>query len=207
MSESSMGKWQALTQPPGVVEFFRGLFDRVGVKIIETGEAFTGLHKGDKIEFASGIDDPDVDFTVAITLEQVDRLTRHVVSGELGTAEEFRIVRTLFTPATQATLQNPMMSNGLLRRMNGVEDLIHVHLRSPVEEEEDVNHTLIHAAGQWVVIPGLHGKPRRVFDLTMADALEYHRRTLDAIHKDSFMNWLSFASWYKKWRKNVSKLV
>jgi hypothetical protein len=91
--------------------------------------------------------------------------------------------------------------------MNGVEDLIHVHLRSPVDEEEDVNHTLIHAAGQWVVIPGLHGNPRRVFDLTMADALEYHRRTIDAIHKDRFMNWLSFASWYKKWRKGVSKLV
>ena len=207
MSESSMGKWQAMTQPPRAVEFFKGLFDRVGVKIIETGEVFTGKHKGDKIEFASGINEPEVDFTIAITTEQVDRLTRHVDSGELGTAEEFRIVRTLFTPATQATLRNPMMSNGLLRRLNGVEDLIHVHLHSPVDEEEDEHHTLIHAAGQWVVIPGLHGKPRRVFDLTMADALEYHRRALDAIHKDSLLNWLSFASWYKKWRKGVSKLV
>jgi hypothetical protein len=207
MSESSMGKWQALTQPPGVVEFFQGLFDRVGVIIVETGEAFTGQHNGDEIEFASGINEPEVDFTVAITIEQVDRLTRHVGSGELGTAEEFRIVRTLFTPATRATLRNPMLSNNFLRWMNGVEDLIHVHLRSPVDEEEDVNHTLIHAAGQWVVIPGLHGNPRRVFDLTMADALEYHRRTIDAIHKDRFMNWLSFASWYKKWRKGVSKLV
>lgn len=207
MSESSMSKWQALTQPPGVVEFFQGLFDRVGVKIIETGEAFTGQHKGDKIDFASGINEPEVDFTVAITTEQVDRLSRRVDSGELGTAEEFRILRTLFTPATQATLRNPMMSNGLLRRINGVEDLIHVHLHSPVDEEADVSHTLIHAAGQWVVIPGLHGEPRRVFDLTMADALEYHRRTIDAIHKDTFMNWLSFASWYKKWRKGVSKRV
>lgn len=207
MSESSMGKWQALTQPPGVVEFFRGLFERVGVKIIETGEAFTGRHKGDKIEFAAGINEPEVDFTVDITTEQVDRLSSHVDSGTLGTAEEFRIVRTLFTPATQATLRNPMLANGLLRRLNGVEDLIHVHLRSPVDEEEDVSHTLIYAAGQWVVIPGLHGKPRRVFDLTMANALEYHRRILDAIHKDSFANWLAFASWYRKWRKEVSKLV
>ena len=89
MSESSMGKLQALTQPPGVVEFFQGLFDRVGVKIIETGEAFTGKHKGDKIEFASGINEPEVDFTVAITTEQVDRLSRHVDSGELDSAEEF----------------------------------------------------------------------------------------------------------------------
>ena len=207
MSESSMDKWQALTQPPGVVEFFKGLFDRVGVKIIETGEAFTGQHKGDKIEFASGINEPEVDFTVAISTEQVDRLSRHVDSGELSSAEKFRILRTLFTPATEATLSNPMMSNGWLRRLNGVEELIHVHLRSPVAEEEDVSHTLVHAAGQWVVIPGLHGHPRRVFDLSMDDALEYHRRTIDAIHKDSLMNWLAFASWYKNWRKGVSKRV
>lgn len=203
----SMSKLQALTQPPDVVDFFRGLFDEVGIVVTDTGESFTARHHGDRVEFVEGVDEDQVDFTVPIVAAQIDRLADHIGSGELGEAEEYRIVRTLFTPATQATLRNPMMTSPLLRWLLGVGDLIHVHLRSPLKEEEDESHTLIYAAKQWIVVPGLHGRARRVFDLSTADALEYHRRTFQAIHADTFGAWWSFAGWYKKWRKSVSKTL
>lgn len=207
MTASSMNTWQALTQPPGVVAFFKGLFDSVGVKIVETGESFTGRHLGDRIDFIPDINESGVDFTISVTLEQVDGLAASVTAGELGTLQEYRIVRTLFTPAAQATLRNPIMSSPILRKLNGVEDLIHVNLRAPSSEVQDASHTLIYAARQWIVVPGLLGKPRRIFELTMADALEYHRRAHDTIHKNTLGAWWSFGNWYRSWRKTVSRRV
>jgi hypothetical protein len=202
---TSLDRWRAVVQTPEIVGFFRGTFERAGINITDTNEAFTCVHKGDRIEFEPELDEARVDYTVAIESYQIDRLAEDAKAGELSELEQFRILRALFSPATAATLKNPVLSHGLLRRLSAVEDLIHVKLRSPdPEQEPDAAHTLVHAAGQWLVFMGLHGRPRRTFELSMKDAVDYQRRVFQAMKKDNPLTWLRFASWYVSWRRRVS---
>jgi hypothetical protein len=202
---TSLEKWRAVVQTPEIVGFFRGTFERAGISITDTDEAFTCLHRGDRIEFEADLDESRVDYTVTIESRQVDRLAEEATAGELSEIEQFRVLRALFSPATAATLRNPVLSHGLLRRLSAVEDLIHVKLQSPdPEQEPDAAHTLVHAAGQWLVFVGLHGRPRRTFQLSMKDAIAYQRRVFHAMRKDDPLTWLRFAFWYVSWRKRVS---
>jgi hypothetical protein len=202
---TSLEKWRAVVQTPEIVGFFRGTFERAGVRIKDTNEAFTCVHRGDRIEFEPDLDESRVDYTVVIESYQVERLAEEARAGELSAIEQFRVLRALFSPATAATLKNPVLSHGFLRRLSGVEDLIHVNLHSPdPEQEPNAAHTLVHAAGQWLVFVGLHGRPRRTFRLSMEDAVAYQRRVFHAMKKDDPLTWIRFASWYVSWRKRVS---
>lgn len=204
---TSFEKWQSIIQDPRVVHFFTDMFERLGVRVTDTKEEFTCIHRGDHVDFEATLDEKKVDYTIEIQSHQVDRLAAHAKTGELGTAEQYRVVRALFTPATAATLKSPVQSNPIVRALSGVEDLIHVYLESPTPEEpdcDDTNHTLIYVRGQWLVIPGLHGRPRRTFRLTMDEALTYHRKVFAALKADNWLSWLRFWRWYLRWRKTVS---
>ena len=85
-----------------------------------------------------------------------------------------------------------------------MEDLIHVYIRSPIRQEPEVGHTLVFERKEWLVFPGLHGEPGRVFRLTVDDALEFHNHAFGALKTDSRIGWMTFARWYLKWRKRVS---
>lgn len=202
--ESSFEKWRTLTQPPAVVEFFRGLFERVGVRVTDTGEQFAARHEGDRIELEPTLSPERVDYVVDIRSAQVDRLAEHARTGLLDEAEQYRIVSTLFTPATAAKLRNPVLAHPVIRRLAGAEDVIHVQLQSPVASEPDVQHTLIYAGRQWLVFPGLHGRPGRVFRLNLAEAVDYHHRVFAALKQNRWSEWVKFARWYRAWRKRVS---
>lgn len=203
---TSLEKWRSITQDPRVVGFFGGTFERAGVRVTDTGEAFTCIHRGDRIDFEPALDESRVDYTVVLTSPQVDHFATEASTGDVTTLEQFRIVSTLFSPATAATLKNPILSHGMLRRLARVEDLIHVHLVSPAPNEEpDATHTLVHASGQWLVVPGIHGRARRVFRLSMDEAIAYQRRVLQAMKSPSPAAWIGFASWYLAWRRRTSR--
>lgn len=201
---TSFEKWQALTRLPAIVAFFRGLFERAGVRVSDTGEQFTCHHKGDHVELQQGLDPAGVDYVVEITSEQVDRLAGYAGDRELDEQEQYRILRVLFTPATAAMLRAPVLANPWLRWLMGAEDVIHVHLLPPGPQEQEVNHTLVYANRQWLVLPGLQGKPNRIYRMALRDALAYHREAFAALKANRFGTWWSFASWYKRWREGVS---
>lgn len=201
---TSLEKWESITQSTRIVKFFENLFERVGVRVTDTGEVFTCHHRGGHIELEPTLDESKVDYTVEIESFQVDRLVEHTRTGEIDEVEQYRVVRALFTPATAATLKHPMMSNLIIRIFLGIEDLIHVYLKSPVPEAEDVNHTLTYVKGQWLAIPGLHGRPGRTYRLTMDDALTYHKQAFLAIKANKWSQWMKFSRWYRRWRKTVS---
>jgi hypothetical protein len=202
---TSLEKWRAVVQTPEIVGFFGGTFERAGIRITDTNEAFTCIHRGDRIEFEPQLDESRVDYTVPIESYQVDRLGDEATAGALSEIGQFRVLRALFSPATAATLKNPVLSHGLLRRLSAVEDLIHVRLHSPdPDQEPDTAHTLVHAAGQWLVFVGLHGRPRRTFELSMEDAIDYQRRVFHSMKQNDPLTWIRFASWYVSWRKRVS---
>ena len=200
----ALAKWQSLTQHPRVVQFFAGLVEHAGVRITDSGEAFTCHHRGGAIDFEPALDPAKVDYTVDISTAQVERLAAHAVTGEFDEAEQYRIISTLFTPATAATLRSRVLANPFLRRLAGAEEVIHVYLQPPTPQQEPMQHTLVYANRQWLVFPGIHGRAGRTFRLGLADAVEYQRRVFQAVKANRFPTWLKFCFWYRSWRKRVS---
>lgn len=199
---SAMAAWANIVQTPALIDYFKGLFNKAVVTVEETGETFTVTHTGTDIQFAPGAEQ-SVDFQVPLKLENITNLVQHAADGEIDAAESWRIVCVLFTPLTQAALSNPIVTKNWLRKIAGVESLIHVHLLNP-SGEDAATHTLAFAADQWLVIPGLHGNPGRVYQLNTDQALEFQRQLFSTMQSNSSGAWWQFANWYREWRPSVS---
>ena len=204
-SPSALERWKSLTLSSNLIERFRGVFDRLGVRIIDKGEEFTCIHRGDRIEFEAGIDETSGDATVVIYGYQAERLAQQIESGPLQPIEEFRIARELLASAGAAgqDVDNPLSSNPILRLFIRAKDLIHVSLVSPDQNEEpDATYSLVHVSGRSLLIPGLHGRPERVFRLNVEDVLDLHRNLSSAASR-GWANWFKIGNWYLSWRKKV----
>ena len=202
MDKSALDVWRMIPQTPEVVAFFTGIFDVIGVSISETGEELTVAIEDDAIRIDPGLPEKP-DFVVPIGWENVENMVAHAEDGEIDPREAWRIVSVLFTSLTQATLRIPVMSNTLMRRIAMVEVIAHVFLGAPDGKEANC-HTLVYVKGQWLVISGLHGNPKRTFRMSAQDCIDYQRKVFSAIKKNHLMEWFRFSSWYRKWRKGVS---
>ena len=201
--ESSLDTWKGILQTPELLSYFDDVFDHLGVIIEETNEKFTIHHAETEFIFEEGIIEDSVDFIVPLKLENIQNMMNHAEDGKIDASESWRILDVLFTPLTKVTLENPILSINWRRKLAGVEDLTHVYLLNP-DGEEASKHTLIYVKGQWLVLKGIHGKPRRTYHMTPEDSLEYQRVIFKAIKKDTFLGWIKFSLWYKGWRKENS---
>ncbi len=203
---SNMEQWRVALQPPQVVAFFDGLFECAGVRVTDASEAFTCVHRGDRIEFIDGLDEDAVDFTVEITAEQAQRLVGDVRDGVLDEREQFRIMAALASPATLGALRRPIIKSRLVRallyRIGRAEMRMHVVLAAP-PGETDAGHTIAYEHGQWTVTPGLTGRLPHLYRLSVADAVEYQKRMLAARKANRLGAWIAFARWYGRLRKRV----
>ena len=202
-STSSLESWENILQTPELVEYFKGIFNSLGVIVEETNEKFTINHTGNSFEFEMGINEEKVDFVVPAKLQNIQNMIAHSQDGKISLEESWRILDVLFTPLTRVTLQTPVLSINWRRKLAGVEDLTHVYLINPTGGEAS-KHTLIYVKGQWLVLKGTHGKPRRTYRMNPEQAIEYQREIFAAMQKDTFWAWWKFASYYKKWRKACS---
>ena len=201
---SSMNAWKGIFQTPEIVSYFQDVFESLGVSIEETGERFTIHHNGDKLIFEEGIIDDKVDFIVPLKLENIENMILHSKDGTIDPSESWRILDVLFTPLTRVTLEAPVLSVNWRRKLAGVEDLTHVYLLNP-DGQEASKHTLIYVKGQWLVLKGIYGKPRRTYRMTPEESIQYQRAVFKALKKNSLWEWIKFSMWYKKWRKTNSK--
>lgn len=199
---SALEAWKGITQTRDISDFFKGAFGRAGILVTDTGESFTAVHDGERIRFSEGIA-KDVEFTVPITTQNVRSLVENTKDGRIDAGESWRIVQTLFTPMTEATLHSKVFTREWLLRLGGIERHVHVHLLEPTGGDAAV-HTLHFENGRWTVQLGLIGQADRTFRLTPDQAMDYHKRIMRALRKDSLLEWLSFARWYRTWRKAVS---
>ena len=204
-TDRAVDLWRAIVQTEQLVEFFTGLFDVIGITIEETGEELTARIEEDRIHIDPGLPE-NYDFLVPLKLENVHNMVSHAADGTLDEFEVWQIVAVLFTPLTRATLTNPVMSRNLLRKLAGIEDLVHVQLIGP-EAENVANHTLIFVSNQWLVFEGLHGKPQRKYIMTGDDCITYQKQVFKAMKADNFLTWVKFGRWYTKWRDSVSSQV
>ena len=201
--KSSMDAWKGILQTPEIISYFEDVFESLGVSIEETGETFTIHHKGDKLIFEEGIVEDKVDFIVPLKLENIENMILHSKDGTIDSSESWRILDVLFTPLTRVTLEAPVLSVNWRRKLAGVEDLTHVYLLNPNGEEAS-KHTLVYVKGQWLVLKGIYGKPRRTYRMTPEESIEYQRAVFKALKKNSLWGWMKFSMWYKKWRKTNS---
>jgi len=206
-SGSVFQRWTSLAIPRDLVELFRGIFERLGVRIIDTGEAWTCIHRGDRIEFVAGIDEAAVELTVPIYEYQAERLARHIQSGALDEMEWFRVARELMINAPAAghlLVHNALSSSPMLRRVIRAKNLVHVFLISPdTKQEPDATFTFIYVNNGSLLVPGLHGAPERVFRLTVRDALELQRKMAAGRKTSSWAARVRLAYWYVRWRSRV----
>jgi len=175
--------------------------------VTDTGEAFTCIHRGDRIDFEDRLDDNAVDFTVEITREQAELLLTAIGDGTLDAGEQYRIMSHLAEPAARGAFRRPAIRNRFLRellfKIGRAEMLMHVRLVPPSGEPETPGYTVMYVDGQTLVVPGFFGKVPHEYRLTVAHALEFQRRLLAARRVNRLRRWLSFARWYGKLRKQV----
>ncbi len=206
-SGSALEKWKSLALSPNVIGLFKGLFEKLGVRIIDTTEELTCIHCGDRVEFVAGVDKDAVDFTAEIYAFQADRLAEHAASGDIDDLERFRIARALFIRSftgRRNILSNPLMSNFILQRLVRGKNLIHVHLVSPdPQQDEDATFTLIYINKRWLVVPGLHGEPKRIFRVSVENAVGLQKQLFAGIKAGNWREWLKIAKWYVDWREKV----
>jgi hypothetical protein len=194
--------------PTGVVSAVRGSFGSLGMRVVETGETLTCTHRGDAIAFAPGVDDASIDFVIPMHLYQVRRLVGFFEDGVLDDLELFYVTRALFaTGAGQRhLLGNPLVANPILRKLIGGKNLLHITLISPrPAAERDALFTMAFVAGQWLVVPGLHGRPERVFKVPVADAMELQRLLYTGMVAGigELGTWMKIARDYVRWRERV----
>ena len=199
----SLTAWENILQTPDLVKYFDGVFNHLGIIIEETDERFTIHHTGASFEFEEGIIEDNVDFIVPLKKENISNMIKHAEDGFISPEESWRILDVLFTPLTKVTLQTPVLAVNWRRKLAGVEDLTHVYLISPTNKEAS-KHTLIYVKGQWLVLKGLHGNPRRTYRMSTEQSLEYQKMIFFAMDKDTLWGWWKFSRFYKKWRKTCS---
>ena len=201
--KQSINALKSILQTKEVVQYFDGIFKYLGVTIEETGESFTIHHDGNTMEFNSGINEDKVEFIVPIKEQNIENMVSHAKDGRISDQESWRILSVLFTPLTKVTLKSPVLSVNWRRKIAGIEDLTHVYLLNPSGKEAN-KHSLVYVKGQWLVLNGIHGEPKRTYRMSPDQALEYQKKIFSAMEKDSFIGWFKFSSWYKKWRKTCS---
>ena len=188
------------------MEAVRGLFGALGIRVTDTGEAFTCIHRGDRIEFVPGLDEAGVDFIVPVYQFQLARLADHLGRGSIDQLEQFRIVRALFATAAgrRHLLSNPLLSNATLRRIIRGKNLLQVTLVSPdPRQEPDATYTIVFVNQEQLVIPGLHGTPQRILRVGVREAIELQRQIYAGMKANDLGTWVTIARWYVDWRKRV----
>ena len=203
---SSLKAWENILQTPELLEYFRDIFNSLGISIEETSESFTVHYTDGGFLFEPGVKEEEVDFIVPLGLENIENMVKYAEDGIISADESWRILDVLFTPLTKAVLENPIMSMDWLWKLAGVEDLTHVYLINPSGGDAST-HTLVHLKSQWLVLKGLYGTPERIYRMTPEQSLEYQREVFSAMQKNSPLQWKKFASFYKEWRESCSVKV
>lgn len=202
-SQTAMEAWQGLLDKKELAEYFKGSFESLGIIIDKTNERFTVYHKSDHFELLSGVDSLKVDYLIHLKPENIQNMRKHGEDDVIDEQESYQIMSVIFTPLTQSGLSHPMMTKKMLLRAGDIEEHLHVHLHSP-DNKSATSHTIVFVNGQWLLIPGIHGKAQRKFDMMPKDAVEYQKQLFAAQKANTNQSWKKFSKWYKTWKKTVS---
>lgn len=202
-SQSAKEIWTPILQDGEIAKYFSGMWESFGITVMETQEKLTVTHEGDHFSIKDGIVSSEVDYDIVLVGKSVVDMGLYGEDGKIDERESFKIMGTLFTPFVRASMQHPMMQKEWQMNIAGLEKHVHVYLRGP-SKEDVVTHTMIFINKEWMVIEGIHGSAKRVFEISVADAIDYQRVGFKAKKEDSRKSWKEYKKFYLKWRKKVS---
>ncbi len=205
-AQSIKEAWQPLLEQEKIASYFAGMWESLGINIEETKEAITVFHKGDHFEIKDGVDPSSVDYNVFLQEKHITRMLSHGEDGEIDAFESFKIMGALFTPFTRSSLTHPMMNKSFQMKLAKIENHVHVYLNSPTNDEF-VAHTLLFINKKWLVVDGIQGDAKRVFNITPQQAIDYQRAAFSAQKGDSKKSWRAFKKFYLQWRTEVSDVI
>ncbi len=194
---------EQLANKKSAVEWFKGLFSEAHLEITDTGEKFTILHHGDRAEIVAGFQAKKPNFVIPLASESINGLTHAFSDDTIDAQEEYRIVKFMLIPCLRAALEMPILNNPTLHKIVKVDTHWQETLLDP-DGREDVQVTIVHVNKQWLVIPGLYGKPKRRVAFTSAQLLDFQRRVLAADASGKLSDWVKLARWYVEWREEIS---
>lgn len=192
-----------LAQKSSAVEWFKGLFQQVHLEITDTGEKFTILHHGDRVEVITGFQTKDPNFVIPLESENIQRLVAAFEDDAINPQEEYRIVKFMLKPCLKAALEMPILNNTAIQKIVKVDTHWQEALLDP-QGNEDEQVTVVYVNKQWLVLPGYHGKPQRRLLLSPKQLLEFQRRVLAADASGNLSKWMELARWYVDYRKEVT---
>lgn len=200
---SNQQQLEQLKENKPAVEWFRGLFSQAHMEITDTGEKFTILHHGDRVEILPGFQAKKPNFVIPLESENINRLTTAFSKTSIGAQEEYRIVKFMLKPCLRAALEMPILNNPALLNIVKVDTHWQEALLDP-QGNMDEQVTIIYVNKQWLVIPGFYGVPQRRLVLTSSQLLDFQRRVLAADASGKISEWTKLAGWYVKWREEIS---
>ena len=207
---SALERLRAAVVPSQVKTMLTGLFDRVRIEVIETGEKVTAYQRGGEFMFEPDDGSAAVDFDLRVHSYQIDNLIENAAQGYADALARFRLVREFFQALpsrVQSILSHGITTNAAFRKLINSKDMLHLYLVSPdPSAEADAAFTVFFVNGSWNVAQGLAGKPDRVFRMTVDQALELLRHGL-AASKASMLDLPKLAHWYIQWRRGVEVAV
>lgn len=198
-------RWAPLTENSYLAEFFNDYFELIGIIVKETGEQVTIKNKGASFDIIEGINPEMVDYSIEISTENVLNFVASNEDGHLSDEEIYPILHFLLTPITSKMLQEPAVRQNVPGFIKRRENNLHITLHSP-DNSESVSHTILYLNKEWIVVPGLHGTPKRIYNMGVQDALLYQKQLMAAIRANDRNSWKTFKKWYTDWRKGVSKV-
>jgi hypothetical protein len=203
---SNQEQLEQLKENKSVVEWFRGLFSQAHLEITDTGEKFTIMHHGDRVEIFPGFQAKKPNFVIPLESENINRLTTAFSKTSIGDQEEYRIVKFMLKPCLRAALEMPILNNPALLKIVKVDTHWQEALLDP-QGNMDEQVTIVHVNKQWLVIPGFYGVPKRRLVLTSSQLLDFQRRVLAADASGKISEWTKLARWYVTWREEISVKV
>lgn len=200
---ANLEQLMSLSTQPAAVEWFRGIFKHGHLHVTDTGERFTVVHHGDRLEVMPGHLGDRPNFVIPLETANVANLVAFFSDQEINEYEQYRIVKFMLRPCLTAALSMPILQNGTFRRAAKLDTHWHEAILDP-QGNEDEQLTVICVNDQWIVIPGYHGKPQRRLLMKPEQILDYQRHVFAASERGVLSGWLEVARWYLQWRDSVT---
>ena len=213
---------QELANTPAAAAWFTQAFSKVYLKVTDTGEQFTLVARGDRVEVVTGWQaapraarswlqwvgfDPGrwyaEQYIVPLETQNIRNWVAAFAGDMLSPEAPHRIVSAMLGSLLEALYAMPVMRNGFLLKLFGIETFWQEALLDPAGNET-LPITVLFSHGQWLIIPGYHGQPRRRYLIEPRHIIEEQRQIHKAERVNSLAGWLSLLRWYNQYRSGVA---
>jgi hypothetical protein len=157
----------------------------------------------------------NIEYTIYITNIELEILVSSITDDILSPDELLEIWKVLFTQVTKQVLENPIINTNMLFRISPYLDkCIQVNL---IDSNKNIaaSHLLIHVNNKWQVESDMTKNiiPKRVWNMTCADCVEYQSALVDVIRSNTNtawynikckIAWFKFTTMYMSMRQRIS---